>query len=104
MTQPIFKWTHCHNACIKCLDCVDTCKALTLSNLQRITRDPKLCTMCETCSTLCDNIYTEFITEEWYLWLFVNGVENHSKKHTTDKCMEPMEYTSSTSLTTKEKA
>ena len=56
-----FIWTHYHNTCIQCGDCIATCgKALRLSSLQRIVRDKNKCTQCETCSTICDSIHTEF--------------------------------------------
>ena len=56
-----FIWTHYQSNCIKCRECIDTCgKALSLSSLQRVVRDSSKCTHCETCSTICDNISTEF--------------------------------------------
>lgn len=55
-----FYWEHDYKNCHKCLECIATCNALRISNLNRIIRDSNKCTKCETCSTFCDNIKTEF--------------------------------------------
>lgn len=60
MKQPIFIWTHDYHNCDQCKECVDTCHALRLTTLNRIQRDEKLCTRCECCSTICNNITTNF--------------------------------------------
>jgi len=55
-----FVWTHYPSTCVQCLERVDTCNALSLSSLHRVIRDSSKCTHCETCSTICDSISTEF--------------------------------------------
>lgn len=63
------QWKHYPNNCDLCGECIDTCgKALKISNLHRIVRNPELCNECETCSTICDNIQTEILREDDEIW------------------------------------